>query len=261
VDGLVVGIDPVLLRLGPLSLRWYGLMIALGIVLGLVVARREARRLGLAEDALYGLALWGTLGGLVGARLFHVLDRIDFYIQNPGAVLSLQQGGLAVWGAVVGGVAAGGLHCRLAGLPIGRAADVAAPGMLLGQSVGRIGNLINGDAYGRPLDAPWSLIYVHSDALIPGLGEPTHPYPLYELLWNALALGLLWRLRRAPRRDGTLFLLYLVLYALGRFGLAFVRQETILLFGLQQAQLVALVVIALALPLLWRRLAPTAVGA
>ncbi|HEY3080429.1 MAG TPA: prolipoprotein diacylglyceryl transferase [Chloroflexota bacterium] len=255
MDDLVVGIDPVLLAIGPFTLRWYGLMIAVGIALGVLVALREARRLGVSEDAVYSVALWGTVGGLVGARLFHVIDRIDFYIQNPGAVLAMQQGGLAVWGAVVGGVAAGALYCRLAGLPIARTADLAAPALLLGQTVGRLGNLINGDAYGGWFDAPWSLIYVHQDALIPDLGEPTHPYPLYEMLWNAVALGLIWRLRRQPHPDGTVFLVYLMLYALGRFTLGFVRQETVLLFGLQQAQLVALCLIALGLPLLWRRIA------
>jgi phosphatidylglycerol:prolipoprotein diacylglycerol transferase len=254
VDGLIIGIDPVLVRLGPFALRWYGLTIAVGIACGVLVALREARRLGVSEDAIYNCALWGTLGALAGARLFHVLDRIDFYIQNPAAVLALQRGGLAVWGAIVGGVAVGALYCRLAGLPVGRVADVAAPCLLLGQIVGRLGNLINGDAYGAPFDAPWSLIYVHQDALIPGLGEPTHPYPLYEMLWNVLALGVVWRTRRLPHRDGTVFLIYLSLYALGRFALGFVRQETIVLVGLQQAQLIALVAFAVGLPMLWRRI-------
>ena len=255
MDGIVVAIDPVLLELGPFALRWYGLAIACGIGLGVLVALREARRLGVSEDATYGCALWGTIGGLVGARLFHVLDRVDFYLQNPGAVLAVQQGGLAVWGAVVGGVGAGALYCRLAGTPARRMADLAAPSLLLGQIVGRLGSLVDGDAYGGPFDAPWSLIYVHQAALIPDLGEPTHPYPLYEMLWNGVLLGLLWRLRRRQHPDGTLFLTYLALYALGRFALGFVRQEAIVLVGLQQAQLVALIALALSLPPLLRRLA------
>ncbi len=132
-------------------------------------------------------------------------------------------------------------------------ADVAAPAVLLGQIVGRAGSLINGDAFGSPADLPWSLVYVHPDALIPDLGEPTHPYPLYEMLWNAVALGIVWRLRRQQLPDGTLFLVFLVLYAAGRFVLTFVRQEAIVLAGLQQAQVVALVALAIALPLLLRR--------
>jgi phosphatidylglycerol:prolipoprotein diacylglycerol transferase len=194
------------------------------------------------------------MGAVVGARLFHVVDRIDFYLQNPASILAIQQGGLAIWGGVAGGIAAGALYCRLAGLPIARMADVAAPGILLGQIVGRLGCLINGDAYGAPVDLPWSIMYVHQDALIPDLGESTHPYPLYEIAWNLLLLGVLWRLRRRGQPDGVVFLTYLIVYSLGRVILTFVREETIVALGLQQAQLLGLAAILLALPLLARRL-------
>ena len=252
MGGVVVAVDPVLFQVGDLAVRWYGLMIAVGIALGVAVSLREARRLGVSEDATYACALWGTLGALIGARIFHVLDRVDFYLQNPGAALAVQQGGLAVWGAVVGGLAVGALYCRFAGLPVARMADLAAPALLLGQIVGRVGSLVNGDAYGMAFDAPWSLVYVHEAALIPDLGEPTHPYPLYEMAWNALLLGLLWRLRLRPLPAGTLFAVYLAVYAVGRFALSFVRQEALLLGGLQQAQIVALVVLLVSIPVLVR---------
>lgn len=250
----MIAVDPVILRLGDLTIRWYGLAIALGIALGIHVARREARRLGIDDDAIYTCALWAVVGGIVGARLFHVADRIDFYLQNPNDVLAIQQGGLAIWGGLAGGFAAGALYCRYADLPIGRVADLAAPALLLGQMVGRLGNLVNGDAYGRVVDLPWSITYVHPDALIPDLGEPTHPYPLYEIAWGAAVLGIVWRMRRQRHADGTVFLTYLILYALGRFVLTFVRQETVVAFGLQQAQVVAVGAILVAVPLLLRRL-------
>jgi phosphatidylglycerol:prolipoprotein diacylglycerol transferase len=252
VGGIVIAVDPVLFQVGELAVRWYGLMIALGIALGVAVALREARRVGVSEDATYSCALWGTLGALVGARLFHVLDRVDFYLQNPAAALAVQQGGLAVWGAVIGGLAAGSLYCRLAGLSTARISDLAAPALLVGQIVGRVGSLVNGDAYGAAFDAPWSLVYVHEAALIPDLGEPTHPYPLYEMAWNAVVLGLLWRWRLRPLPPGTLFALYLALYAVGRFALSFVRQEALVVVGLHQAQLIAIVVLAASIPVLAR---------
>jgi phosphatidylglycerol---prolipoprotein diacylglyceryl transferase len=254
VDSIVVGIDPVIFRYSSIAIRWYGVMIALGIALGIWVALREARRVGLDEDAVYNTALWGVVGGLLGSRLFHVLDRIDFYLQNPSTVLSIQQGGLAIWGGVIGGLAAGAAYCRWAKLPLARVADVAAPAILVGQLVGRVGSIVNGDAYGAAADLPWSFIYVHPDALIPDLGEPTHPYPLYEIVWNLAVLGIIWRLRRDGRPEGTVFLGYLLLYSLGRFVLTFVRQETLLLFGLQQAQVLAVLVALLAAPALRRRL-------
>lgn len=232
-------------------MRWYGLMIALGIAFGVAVALREGRRVGVSEDAVYSCALWSTLGALIGARLLHVLDRVDFYLQNPASALAVTQGGLAVWGAVIGGFAAGALYCRFAGLSVAPMADVAAPGLLLGQIVGRVGSLVNGDAYGAAFDAPWSLVYVHEAALIPDLGEPTHPYPLYEMAWNGLLLALLWRLRLRALPPGTIFATYLLLYGVGRFALSFVRQEALVL-GLQQAQWIALVAIALSIPVLVR---------
>ena len=246
MGGIVVAIDPVLFRLGDVAIRWYGLAIALGIALGIALALREARRLGISEDATYSCALWSTLGALIGARLFHVVDRIDFYLQNPAGALAVQQGGLAVWGAVAGGFAAGALYCRFAGLSVARMADLAAPALLLGQIVGRVGSLVNGDAYGIAFDAPWSLVYVHEAALIPDLGEPTHPYPLYEMAWNALVLGTIWRLRTRPLPPGTIFVAYLMLYAVGRFVLGFVREDGF------QAQAVALIAVVLVIPFLVR---------
>jgi phosphatidylglycerol:prolipoprotein diacylglycerol transferase len=253
MEPVTIAIDPVLIHIGTILVRWYGVAIAVGIALGIVLALREARRKGVDVDATYNTALWSVVIAIVGARLFHVVDRIDFYLQNPSSALSIRQGGLAMWGAIVGGSVAGALYCRWAKLSVGRMADIAAPAILLGQIVGRLGSLINGDAFGSPADLPWSLVYVHPDALIPDLGEPTHPYPLYEMLWNAVALGIVWRLRRRQLPDGTLFLVFLVLYAVGRFVLTFVRQEAIVLAGLQQAQIVALAALAVALPLLVRR--------
>lgn len=258
MDSIIVAIDPIIFRYSSIAIRWYGLAIATGIALGIFAALREARRLGLDEDAVYNTALVGVVGGLFGARLFHVLDRIDFYIQNPRSVLALQQGDLAVWGGVIGGLAAGAVYCRLARLPVMRVADVAAPGLLLGQIVGRVGSIVNGDAHGRVADLPWSFLYVHPDAVIPDLGEPTHPYPLYEIAWNLAVLGVIWRMRREERPAGTVFLTYLVLYSFGRFLLTFVRQETILLFGLQQAQVLAILAALLAAPALRWRLRSTA---
>lgn len=250
-----MAIDPVLVKAGPIVVRWYGLMIATGIALGLAVALREARRTGISEDAVYSCALWGVIGAIVGARLVHVIDRLDFYLQNPATILAIQQGGLAIWGGVAGGVLAGALYCRVTGLPVARVADLAAPAIVLGLIVGRLGCLINGDAYGGPAALPWSIMYVHPDALMPDLGEATHPYPLYEIAWNVVLLGAIWRMRRATRySDGTVFLTFVVFYALGRFVLTFVRQETLIAFGLQQAQLIGLAAIVVALPFLLRAL-------
>jgi len=263
VGGIVIGIDPVILRLGPVSLRWYGLMIALGLTAGLYLALREARRKGLDEDVVYSGALWSILGGIVGARLFHVVDKLDFYLQNPYLLISVGQGGLAIWGGILGGLLVATVYARRRGLPALRLADVATPGLLLGQMIGRVGCLINGDSWGSPTSLPWGIVYVHPDASLPAAsqGIPTHPYPAYEILWDLLIFGLLWRLRGRLQVDGALFAVYVLLYSAGRFALTFVREEGAFLFGLQQAQVVAAGAFLVALPFLVYLLTGRSAGA
>jgi phosphatidylglycerol:prolipoprotein diacylglycerol transferase len=251
-EGFVIGIDPVLFRLGPISLRWYGVMIALGITVGVYLALREARRKGVDEDVVYSAALWSILGGIVGARVLHVVDKLDFYLQNPAHLFSLAPGGMAIWGGVLSGLLVMNVYARSRHLSALRLADIAAPGLLLGQVVGRIGNLINGDAWGAPTSLPWGLVYVHPDAMLPpaSVGIATHPYPLYEIAWGLLVFGLLWQLRERLQVDGALFAIYVLLYSAGRFALTFVREEGLFLFGLQQAQVIAAGVFLVALPFL-----------
>lgn len=242
MNGIPIGIDPTLIHLGSLEIRWYGLAIALGVIAAVWVATREAKRKGISEENIQTLALIGVIGGIVGSRLFHVIDRLDYYMSNPLAMFAFQQGGLAIWGGVVGGVIAGGLYVLYKRMPLGAVADLAAPAMLTGQLIGRIGCIINGDAYGGPTDLPWGFIYQHPAALIPPvyLGVPTHPYPVYEMMWNLALFGTLWSLRTRLRINGLLFAVYVGGYSLGRFLLTFVREEQIVSWGLQQAQFVAL---------------------
>lgn len=255
-NGIVFGIDPVAVQVGPLVLRWYGVFVALGIAVGIYVVLAEGRRRGLGEDSLYTCALWAILAGIVGARLLHVIDQADFYLQNPGLSLSLGQGGLAMWGAILGGVLATIVYGRLRHLPVARIFDAAAPALVVGQMIGRIGSLINGDAWGSTTNLPWGFIYTSPEALMPptSLGVPTHPYPLYEIIWGLATLGVLLLLRGWLRTDGLLFLVYLVVYSVGRFSLSFVREEPLALMGFQQAQVIAVITLALALPVLVYRL-------
>ncbi|TAK20085.1 MAG: prolipoprotein diacylglyceryl transferase [Chloroflexota bacterium] len=256
MDGIVIAINPIALDLGFVTIRWYGIAIALGIAQGIGLTAQEARRRGISEDAIYSVATWSIAAALIGARVFHVVDRIDFYIQNPLAILALNQGGLAIWGGTLTGILVGVFYCRRARLPVATVADIAAPGILIGQIIGRLGCIVNGDAFGGPLSAPWAFTYVHADALIPDLGVPTHPYPLYEIVWNGALLIGLWRFRRAAPPPGVLFLVFLIVYGVGRFLLTFVRQETIVVAGLQQAQAIAIIVVLVAVPLLLRQLRP-----
>ena len=256
MNGITIGIDPMIVQLGSFALRWYSLFFMLAIVAGVWLGLREARRKGIVGEQVQALAIWAVVGGMVGARLFHVIDHWSTYADDPLRVLNVWQGGLAVYGGLIGGVLTGLVYALWHRLPVWKLADAAAPGMLLGQAVGRLACIPNGDAIGAPADVPWAFIYTNPKSMAPAemLDVPTHPYAVYELLFNLALLAVLWSLRRVFKTDGLLFLAYVILQATGRFLLTYYRVEKIWLWGLQEAQVIALLVVAVALPLLFWRL-------
>lgn len=247
---ITLDIDPVLLRFGHFAIRWYGVMIALGVLAGLQVALREARRKGIPEDLIYSGLTWAILGGLLGARLFHVIDNWSYYAARPGEIFTLQQSGLAVYGAVFGGLVGVLIYALRRRLSFWRLADTAAIGVPLGQAIGRVGCLINGCNYGLPTTLPWGVIWTSPEAMVPATGVAYHPTQAYDLLWALAVFGLLWGLRTRFRADGQAFLAYIALYSAGRFWISFLREDNLIVSGLRQAQLIALISLALAVPLM-----------
>lgn len=246
---ITIGIDPVIFHVGAFSVRWYSLMIVAAIVAGTYVGMKESRRKGIPDDTVYSLLTWGIIGGIVGARLLHVIDKLDFYIQNPLAIFAFQEGGLAILGAIGGAFVVLLVYTRLHRLPFAKLADSVSIGLILGQAVGRIGCMVNGDVVGTPTDVPWAVAYTHPNSLTPELGVPLHPAAGYELLWDLAVFGVLWSIRKKPLADGTLFLMYAGLYSLGRFFITFFRVDQIIWMGLSQAQVLSLVTIAVIVPL------------
>ena len=251
-----ITIDPIIAQIGPFQLGWHGVFSMLALVAGVWIGLWHAKLLGIDVDTMVSGLGWVTLGAVVGARLFHVLDHIPYYAQHPLEIVAVWQGGIAVYGGFVGGVLTGAVAAWRLGLPVWTCLDAAAPAMLVGQAIGRIGCLINGDAWGAPTGCPCGVVYWHEHALLPAelLGVPTHPYALYEIIGVAALLGLLWAMRTRFDRPGTMFLVTTIGYGAIRFTLSFVRQETVIVFGLQEAQLVALVTAAIAVVIMSARM-------
>jgi phosphatidylglycerol:prolipoprotein diacylglycerol transferase len=244
-----IDIDPVIVRLGPFALRWYSLMIMVGVSVGVWLSAKFAERRGISADDTYSAAFWVVGGGIIGARLAHVIDRFDFYRADPLKILAIYEGGLAIWGGVLVGGLAGWWYTRRNGIAFWPFADSVAHGTLLGLAIGRIGCIVNGDVAGKPTGGDWGFVYTNPNALLPKaeyFNVPTHPYPLYEMGLDLILFGLLFLVARRARFDGAVFLAFAVGYSLIRFTLTFVREEEIFLFGLQQAQVLSLLVVVLA---------------
>lgn len=230
-----------------LPLRYYGLILVTGAFLGGYVASVEARRRGQDAERVWDGIIWALIGGIVGARLWHVVTpppsmqaiglTTEYYFSNPIEILMVWKGGLGIPGAVAGGALAVWLFARRYRLPFATWADLAAPGLAMGQAIGRWGNYVNQELFGAPTTLPWGLAIDPAYTTPLGFTDPTlrfHPLFLYESLGNlGICLGLLWLARRFgdKLKPGDVFLAYLVAYPTLRFFLEFLRLDSPLAMG------------------------------
>lgn len=248
---ITISIDPIIFNIGHFAVRWYSLILLIAIGTGIWLTAREAERKGFGKDDIYDAAVWIVIGGLIGARLFHVLDHwSDVFAANPIRALYIWEGGLAIWGALIGGLIAGAFVSWKRGWRFPRLLDAAAPGLVLAQAIGRIACVITGDAMGKPTNGPFGFAYTSPNALVPQLGVYYTPMPVYELATNLAIFVILWKLRKRSWPDGRLFLIYLILYSIERFLLAFTSSYRIIAFGLTQSQIVAVFGFVIGLALL-----------
>lgn len=252
-------IDPVVFAIGPIQLRWYGLLIAGSFIPGFYLAAGEARRKGIDVDTLYDFAVVAAVFGFVGARLAYVVQNLSTYAAEPLRIFAVWEGGLSIHGVLVGGLLALTWYSSRIKKPFLTVADVVTPAMPLGQAIGRWGNFFNQELFGYPTDVPWKM-YVAPEFRPEAWArfEYFHPTFLYESIWNAGVLALLLWARRLPgAREGDIMFLYLAAYSVGRFWVEFFRIGTPAAFGLTLAQLVSLgIVVVCAGWLLVRRQQP-----
>ncbi|MEX2209952.1 MAG: prolipoprotein diacylglyceryl transferase [Patescibacteria group bacterium] len=235
-------VPPESVTLGPFTIYFYSLFILLGLGLGYLLAKPEARRLRIPFDVLRLSIFYGLLPGIAGARLYHVLDRLDYYAGQPAQVFALWNGGLAILGGLAGGLLGLWWFARRRRIRLLRLLDAWAPSVLLAQAIGRFGNWTNQEAFGPPTDAPWG-------AFIEPAHRPAehaaathfHPTFFYEAGLNLLGLVLLLALRpRLRRKPGAVLGAYLVIYAAGRFATEFFRFDTATIGGVSVAHVAAI---------------------
>ena len=241
---ITISIDPVAF----LNVRWYGIMVALAVAVIVFWMFREVRRgANLSYDTILTAALVGIPSGVIISRLLHVIDRWGYYIQNPGQIIGAS--GLTIYGAVLGAALGIWIYSKASKFHFGYFADLVAPAIILAQAVGRVGCTINGCCYGIETSLPWGVVYTHPGSYAP-LGVAIHPTQIYEMIYLLIIFAALLKLRGRFKPDGSLFLIYLSLYSLWRVGIDFLRDGTPFLFGLHQAQVVALIVLVITIPIL-----------
>ncbi len=228
-------------HIGPLTISLYGILIALGVLAAVGISYVEAKRRGEDTKHIVNIALIIVPLGVIGARLYHVIDRWDYFVQNPGEIIGGQ--GLGIFGAVIGGAIGLIIYTQWKKLSTLRWLDIVAPGLLLAQAIGRWGNYFNQEIYGYPTSLPWG-IYIAPENRMPGYESFTHFHPLffYEFLWNLLgfaALMVLGRKLRGWLKNGDIFLFYIIIYGIGRFYLEGLKIDVWTLGGIPTARWIA----------------------
>lgn len=245
---------PVLIQIGPLTLRWYSVMIASAFLIGTWIATKEADRKGIGSEKIQDFFLYAIIGAIIGARFYYVAfsDWAQFR-DNPLSVFAVWQGGLAIHGGIMGGLLVCLLYTRRQKISFWKFADMLAPSLILGQAIGRIGCFFNGDAHGYPTDLPWGLVYSpESPAGQMFPGQPLHPTQLYEMVLNIIIFGVLWKLRKNMKVDGHLFLLYVILYSAARIFVEHFRADKLMyLENISSAQSIGILGIVLSVILLF----------
>ncbi|EZX00046.1 prolipoprotein diacylglyceryl transferase [Staphylococcus aureus] len=251
-------IDPVAFNLGPLSVRWYGIIIAVGILLGYFVAQRALVKAGLHKDTLVDIIFYSALFGFIAARIYFVIFQWSYYAENPGEIIKIWHGGIAIHGGLIGGFIAGVIVCKVKNLNPFQIGDIVAPSIILAQGIGRWGNFMNHEAHGGPVSRAF-LEQLHlPNFIIENMyinGQYYHPTFLYESIWDVAGFIILVNIRKHLKLGETFFL-YLTWYSIGRFFIEGLRTDSLMLTSnIRVAQLVSILLILISISLIvYRRI-------
>lgn len=253
MESTIQPIDPIAVSLGPIQIHWYGVIIGVGIALALFLAMREGERRGLHKDIFPDLMLWAIPIAIISARIYYVAFEWDYYSQNPGDIIKIWNGGIAIHGALIGSVITAIVFSRKRNISFWKLADIAAPSIIIGQAIGRWGNFINQEAHGGEVTRSFLEGLFLPEFIINQMyidGTYYHPTFLYESIWNLLGFILLMSLRRVNLRQGEIFLSYVIWYSIGRFFVEGMRTDSLMLTeSLRIAQTISIALIVLAVAL------------
>lgn len=243
--------DPIAFSIFGLEVHWYGILIASGLIIGLLIAMKRAPKYGLETDLVLDFFLYMIPSIVIGARLYYVLFSFDYYRAHPDQIFAVWNGGLAIHGGIIAGIIVALILCRVKNINFFKLADVVIPGLPIGQAIGRWGNFINQEAYGGQTSLPWAITV---DDPVYGLIQ-VHPTFLYESLWNLMVFGfLLFYEKRFKKNDGELLFVYMMGYSIGRFFIEGLRTDSLMFMGFRIAQIISLLaLIAGVVGLIWLR--------
>ena len=278
-----INIDPDMFEVGPFILTWHGFFTFIAVALAVFLVGRWAKREGFATDPIFSVAVWAIIGGIIGARVLHVIDLWNqVYSEDPIQIIKIWEGGITIYGGILGGFLGGAAYMIIRNDPrfinawnrvpplrflggrlersplpsVGHLADLTTPALLISMALGRIGDIINGEHFARASDLPWALTYSHQETrdlhAFSGFNSlnPTHPAVVYEMMWDLIVLALIWPLRNRLRPQGMFFAMYLAVYSAGKFFISYLRLDKEWFLGLREAQVVALVVMLITITVL-----------
>ncbi|MEY8192643.1 prolipoprotein diacylglyceryl transferase [Peribacillus simplex] len=246
-------LNPIAIDLGPIQVHWYGLIIGFGVLLGLIIALRESERRGLDKEIFTDMILFAVPIAIISARIYYVIFQWEYYSQNPGDIIKIWNGGIAIHGALIGSVLTAIVFAKVKKVSFWKLADIAAPSLLLGQAIGRWGNFMNQEAHGGEITRSF-LENMHLPEFIINQmyinGAYYHPTFLYESIWNIAGVIILLSLRKVNLRRGELFLTYVIWYSIGRFYIEGLRTDSLMLTeSLRIAQVISIVLVVVAIAL------------
>lgn len=236
--------DPVAFSIFGIGIRWYGIFIASAMLIGTVLAIRESRRVGFDENYIMDTILFSVPAAIVGARLYYVAFEWNNYKDNLLEIFATRNGGLAIHGGVIAAVTAALIYTRIKKISFLKIADICAPSIILGQSIGRWGNFVNQEAYGGPVSKTFIGYFpefIQNQMLINGIYY--HPTFLYESLWDILIFIALIIYRKKSHQNGYIFFLYVLFYSIGRFFIEGLRTDSLMIGYFRTAQLVSIILI------------------